>query len=284
MNSDNNNNIAVYIDADNANSKDFLMVYNEIKKYGNVITGRIYGDWTRDDIKNWREVSIEYSFQTMNCFNLTKKNSTDIYLICDLMDDLHKNNNIDIFIIVSSDSDFTEPARRIRTNGKKVFGIGRKDTPKMLKNSCDKFIVNENLKETSFKKLDYKFHYVNENIKKKNILSKVFEENKVLSLKEFSNNFANFENVELIGLIKIVDNHVYYIKDIFDTIQDLFENSDTNILNIGYIKEILMRKDSTFDLRNYGFSSMKKFLSKIFIDEFEITNDNNNISIRQKRC
>lgn len=284
MNSDNNNNIAVYIDADNANSKDFLMVYNEIKKYGNVITGRIYGDWTRDDIKNWREVSIEYSFQTMNCFNLTKKNSTDIYLICDLMDDLHKNNNIDIFIIVSSDSDFTEPARRIRTNGKKVFGIGRKDTPKMLKNSCDKFIVNENLKETSFKKLDYKFHYVNENIKKKNILSKVFEENKVLSLKEFSNNFVNFENVELIGLIKIVDNNVYYIKDIFDTIQDLFENSDTNILNIGYIKEILMRKDSTFDLRNYGFSSMKKFLSKIFIDEFEITNDNNNISIRQKRC
>lgn len=271
----NNNNIAVYIDADNANSEDFLMVYNEIQKYGNIIIGRIYGDWTNNQIKTWKDVSINYSFQTMNCFNIAKKNSTDIYLICDLIDDLHKNNNIDIFVIVSSDSDFTEAARRIRTNGKKVFGIGKKKTHKMLKNSCDKFITNENLQQ---KKLGIDT----------SLLLKVFEENKVLSLKIFKTNFEKYENkknmkkyFEFEDVIKVIENNVYYVQDVLDTIYDLFESSNKNILNIGYIKETLIRKDSTFDQRNYGFRSMKIFISKLFFKDFQIIIKENDVFIKK---
>lgn len=261
------NNIAVYIDADNANSEDFLMVYNEIKKYGNIIIGRIYGDWTNNQIKSWKDVSIDYSFQTMNCFSIAKKNSTDIYLICDLMDDLHKNDNIDIFIIVSSDSDFTEAARRIRSNGKIVFGIGKRKTPKMLKNSCDKFIINEILQQ---KKLGIDT----------SILLKIFDENRVLSLEDFKTKLEKFEKkknikkyFEFDDVIKVINNNVYYVQDVLDIIYDLFESSNKNMLDIGSTKETLMKRDSSFDLRNYGFRSMKKFISNIFKDDFEIMND-----------
>ena len=78
-------NIAVYIDGDNASYKDFSYVYEEIKKYGRIIIGRIYGDWTKTEMKGWKNISINYAFESVNCFSLSKKNSTDIYLICDIL-------------------------------------------------------------------------------------------------------------------------------------------------------------------------------------------------------
>ena len=92
-------NIAVYIDGDNANYKDFLYVYEEIKKHGRVIIGRIYGDWTKTEMKGWKDISITYALESINCFGLSKKNSTDIYLICDLLQDLYKNPHIHTYII-----------------------------------------------------------------------------------------------------------------------------------------------------------------------------------------
>ena len=92
-------NIAVYIDGDNANYKDFNYVYEEIKKHGRIIIGRIYGDWTRSEMKGWKDVSLHYALESINCFGLSKKNSTDIYLICDVLQDLYKNPHIDTYII-----------------------------------------------------------------------------------------------------------------------------------------------------------------------------------------
>ena len=78
-------NIAVYIDGDNANYKEFTEIYEEIKSYGRIIIGRIYGDWTKTEMKGWKDIAIRYAFEPVNCFSLSRKNSTDISLILILL-------------------------------------------------------------------------------------------------------------------------------------------------------------------------------------------------------
>jgi len=140
-----NFNIAVLIDGDNAQPKLLKEILEEVAKYGKATIRRIYGDWTTNQMKGWKDVINLHSFNPIQKFSYTKgKNSTDSLLIIDAMDILHEKN-IDGFCIVSSDSDYTGLAKRIREHGVFVMGIGRKTTPMAFIQSCEIFTFCENI-------------------------------------------------------------------------------------------------------------------------------------------
>ncbi|CAB1062879.1 Maebl [Olavius sp. associated proteobacterium Delta 1] len=138
--------LAVLIDADNAQPAIVEGLLSEIAKYGTANVKRIYGDWTLSGLKGWKEVLLEYSIQPIQQFGYTSgKNATDSALIIDAMDLLY-TDKFDGFCIVSSDSDFTKLASRIREAGLFVYGFGEKKTPKAFVSACDKFIFTEVLR------------------------------------------------------------------------------------------------------------------------------------------
>jgi uncharacterized LabA/DUF88 family protein len=138
--------LAVLIDADNAQPSIVEGLLSEIAKYGTANVKRIYGDWTLPGLKGWKEVLLQHSIQPIQQFGYTSgKNATDSALIIDAMDLLY-TDKFDGFCIVSSDSDFTKLASRIRETGLSVYGFGEKKTPKAFVSACDKFIFTEVLR------------------------------------------------------------------------------------------------------------------------------------------
>ncbi|MBW1675317.1 MAG: NYN domain-containing protein [Deltaproteobacteria bacterium] len=138
--------LAVLIDADNAQPLIIEGLLSEIAKYGTANVKRIYGDWTLPGLKGWKEVLLQYSIQPIQQFGYTSgKNATDSALIIDAMDLLY-TGKFGGFCIVSSDSDFTKLASRIREAGLFVYGFGEKKTPKAFVAACDKFIFTEVLR------------------------------------------------------------------------------------------------------------------------------------------
>ena len=138
--------LAVLIDADNAQPSIVDGLLSEIAKYGTANVKRIYGDWTLSGLKGWKEVLLEYSIQPIQQFGYTSgKNATDSALMIDAMD-LLDTDKFDGFCIVSSESDFTKLASRIREAGLFVYGFGEKKTPKAFVSACDKFIFTEVLR------------------------------------------------------------------------------------------------------------------------------------------
>ena len=138
--------LAVLIDADNAQPTIIDNLLAEIANYGVASVKRIYGDWTAPSLKGWKEVLLEHSIQPMQQFAYTKgKNATDSAMIIDAMDLLY-TSNFNGFCIVSSDSDFTKLASRIRESGLLVYGFGEKKTPSSFVSACDKFIYTEVLR------------------------------------------------------------------------------------------------------------------------------------------
>ncbi len=142
--------LAVLIDADNAQPSIIEDLMTEIAKYGTASVKRIYGDWTDTRLKGWKEVLLVYAIQPIQQFGYTVgKNATDSAMIIDAMDLLY-TEKLDGFCLVSSDSDFTRLASRIREAGLTVIGFGEKKTPKAFVGACDKFIYTEILrKDTS---------------------------------------------------------------------------------------------------------------------------------------
>lgn len=131
--------MAVLIDAENISSKYVKTVLDEATNNGNIIFKRIYGNWTNNQMKTWKEVILESSILPVQQYsNTTGKNSSDSAMIIDAMDLLY-TNKIDGFCIVSSDSDFTRLATRLRESEMFVFGMGELKTPKSFINACDKF-------------------------------------------------------------------------------------------------------------------------------------------------
>ncbi|WP_456322521.1 NYN domain-containing protein [Hydrogenimonas sp.] len=140
------NKLAVLIDADNAQPSIIDALLAEIAKYGTASVKRIYGDWTLPQLKGWKEVLLTHSIQPIQQFGYTTgKNATDSAMIIDAMDLLY-TGNFDGFCIVSSDSDFTKLAARIRESGLTVYGFGEKKTPVPFVSACDKFIYTEVLR------------------------------------------------------------------------------------------------------------------------------------------
>ena len=137
--------IALLVDGDNAQSKMMELVLEEASKYGKVTIRRVYGDWTTQHMNHWKSISNELAINPIQKFSYTTgKNSTDSALIIDAMDILHAGL-VDGFCIVSSDSDYTGLAKRIREAGIFVMGIGEQKTPNAFVKSCEIFTYVENL-------------------------------------------------------------------------------------------------------------------------------------------
>ncbi|MCL2609343.1 MAG: NYN domain-containing protein [Treponema sp.] len=139
--------LAVLIDADNTQPGIVEGLLDEVAKYGIASIKRIYGDWTSTNLRSWKERLLEHAIQPIQQFSYTTgKNATDSAMIIDAMDLLY-SEKMDGFCIVSSDSDFTRLAARLRESGRMVYGFGEKKTPRAFVSVCDKFIYTEILKE-----------------------------------------------------------------------------------------------------------------------------------------
>ena len=141
--------LAVLIDGDNTTPQIIEALLAEIAKYGSATVKRAYGDWTTPNLKGWKEAINTHAIQPMQQFAYTTgKNATDSALIIDAMDLLY-TGNLDGFCLVSSDSDFTKLASRLRESGKTVYGFGEPKTPQSLVAACDKFVYLDVLRTAS---------------------------------------------------------------------------------------------------------------------------------------
>jgi uncharacterized LabA/DUF88 family protein len=149
MATSNNDKLAVLIDADNAQASIIHELLAEVSRYGTANVKRAYGDWTTTNLKGWKDVLHKMAIQPMQQFSYTTgKNSTDSSLIIDAMDLLH-SGSLNGFCLVSSDSDFTRLATRIREAGLVVYGFGERKTPQPFVAACDKFIYTEILRTSN---------------------------------------------------------------------------------------------------------------------------------------
>ena len=145
----NREHIALFIDSDNISHRALEGIINELSKYGVVNIRQAYGNWTKDNLKNWEEKLLEFAIKPIQQFDYSKnKNATDILMTIDAMDMLH-TKQIDAFAFATSDSDFTPVVMRVQQEGIKVYGFGEKKTPKAFMVACSQFIFTENLMANS---------------------------------------------------------------------------------------------------------------------------------------
>lgn len=241
--------IAVLIDADNVSEKYIKYILDEISNHGTPTYKRIYGDWTRPQLAPWKNVLLNYSISPIQQYSYTTgKNSTDAALIIDAMDILY-SNNVDGFCIVSSDSDFTKLAARLREAGMYVIGMGEKKTPTPFISACEKFKYLEVLASMASKPAE---------------LTSVKE---VQRLEE--------QKVGMTSIDKIIDT----IKTIIVEISD-----EDGWAFLGELGSTLNKRYPDFDTRNYGYTKLTPFVSSL--NQFEIRSiktSNPNISLKYIR-
>jgi len=226
---------AVLIDADNVPFANVKEMMEEIAKFGVPTFKRIYADWTKPTVSGWKKVLLENAITPIQQYSYsTGKNSSDSAMIIDAMDILY-SGKVDGFCIVSSDSDFTRLAIRLREAGMKVIGIGEKKTLKPFITACDKFIYIE-------------------------ILSADEEEPVVKS----TNKPSRQTKPKAAKSVDLVNREL--IKLLTDSISDLADESGWAFL--GELGNLLLKKKTDFDPRNYGFQKMLPLIKSI--NQFEI--------------
>lgn len=229
--------LAVLIDGDNIPSAYIKEMMEEIAKYGNPTIKRIYGDWTKPHLVKWKNVLLENAINPIQQYGYTQgKNATDSAMIIDAMDILY-SNKVDGFCLVSSDSDFTRLATRLREAGMNVIGIGEKKTPEPFIVACDKFIYIEILKSQA-KESESEFASSKGKSDKKNDVDKITPK---------------------------------VIKLISSTISDVADEDGWAFL--GDVGGLLQKKQPNFDSRNYGFQKLTPMINSI--DKFEIESREN---------
>jgi uncharacterized LabA/DUF88 family protein len=241
--------LAVLIDADNVPYSKVKGMMEEIAKYGTPTTKRIYADWTRPNAVGWKGVLLEHAITPIQQYSYTTgKNSSDSALIIDAMDLLY-TEKVDGFCIVSSDSDFTRLAIRLRESGMKVIGIGEKKTPNSLIAACDRFIYLEVLEGAVTKKNLIKPAQpatastpaiaVNSNTRKKTPPPPVEVPEKEMVSK------IDLQTIEL-------------IESTIEAIGD-----DDGWAFLGDVGNLIVKKKPEFDPRNYGFGKLTPLLKSM---------------------
>jgi uncharacterized LabA/DUF88 family protein len=243
--------LAVLIDADNVPYSNVKEMLEEIAKNGTPTIKRIYADWTKPTVSGWKNVLLENAITPIQQYSYTTgKNSSDSALIIDAMDILY-SGKVNGFCIVSSDSDFTRLATRLREAGMTVIGFGEKKTPKPFISACDKFIYIEILKAAAIEPETKVTAKPNAKLKKKEPISKVDAET---------------------------------IRIITESVNDLADETGWTFL--GSLGNHILKKKTDFDPRNYGFPkllSLIKNINRFDIDE-RTTGSNNirHIYLKQK--
>jgi uncharacterized LabA/DUF88 family protein len=229
-NMDKDLNLAVLIDGDNIPAAYIKEMMEEIAKYGNPTIKRIYGDWTKPNLSKWKSVLLENAITPIQQYGYTSgKNATDSAMIIDAMDILY-SQKVNGFCLVSSDSDFTRLATRLREAGLRVFGIGEKKTPDPFIVACDKFIYLEILRDQS---------------------------------KEAENDQSKGKSAKKSDVDKVTPKVVRLISS---TISDLADDDGWAFL--GDVGNLLQKKQPNFDSRNYGFQKLTPLIKSI--SNFEV--------------
>jgi len=226
---ENNLNLAVLIDGDNIPSAHVKEMMEEIAKYGNPTIKRIYGDWTKPNLSKWKKLLLENAITPIQQYGYTVgKNATDSAMIIDAMDILY-SEKVSGFCLVSSDSDFTRLATRLREAGMQVIGIGEKKTPNPFIVACDKFIYIEIIRNKPEK-----------------------EENSTQKEKAK-------ESVDKINRkdIKLIASSISALSD------------EDGWAFLGDVGSLLLKKRPSFDSRNYGFEKLTPLIKSIGSFELE---------------
>lgn len=227
--------LAVLIDADNVPFANVKEMMEEIAKFGVPTFKRIYADWTKPTVSGWKKVLLENAITPIQQYSYSSgKNSSDSAMIIDAMDILY-SGKVDGFCIVSSDSDFTRLAIRLREAGMKVIGMGEKKTLKPFITACDKFIYIEILGDE--------------------------EEEPVVKTTTKTSRQPNKKQPKSVDLV-----NRELIKLLTDSISDLADESGWAFL--GELGNLLLKKKTDFDPRNYGFQKMLPLIKSI--NQFEI--------------
>lgn len=227
--------LAVLIDADNVPYSNVKGMMEEIAKFGTPTTKRIYADWTKPNASGWKSVLLEYAITPIQQYSYTVgKNSSDSALIIDAMDLLY-SDKVDGFCIVSSDSDFTRLAIRLRESGMKVIGIGEKKTPNPFIVACDRFIFIEVLEGAIKKK------------KPKPTASTPTADTKDIK-----------KTTEKEVAVKIDNKTIELIESTIDAICD-----DDGWAFLGDVGNLIVRKKPEFDPRSYGFNKLTPLLKSL---------------------
>ena len=221
--------LAVLIDADNVPYSNVKGMMEEIAKFGTPTTKRIYADWTKPNANGWKSVLLEHAITPIQQYSYTVgKNSSDSAMIIDAMDLLY-SEKVDGFCIVSSDSDFTRLAIRLRESGMKVIGIGEKKTPNSFIVACDRFIYIEVLDGAIAKKTP-----------------------------KLSANVGNKKPIEKEVAVKIDSQTIELIEATLEAIGD-----EDGWAFLGDVGNLIVKKKPEFDPRNYGFSKLTPMLKSM---------------------
>ena len=166
--------VALFIDGDNISYKNCSKIINTAKKYGKILISRVYGDFSKDDLKLWETPSITYSIEPILVWRLSEKNSSDIRLTADAIEIANDKPYINKYIIVSGDKDYTTLINKLKIRGNYIIGISKNilNTSILLKNCCDEFIILDNIKSIEEENI-----ICNLNILKKTIIKLIENEN-----------------------------------------------------------------------------------------------------------
>jgi uncharacterized protein (TIGR00288 family) len=230
---------AVLIDAENVSAKYVSVIFDELEKYGFASCRRIYGNWSKGS--GWKEeLLLEYSIIPIQQFSYTAgKNSTDMAMVIDAMDLLYQDK-VDGFCLVTSDSDFTRLAMRLREEKKYVLGMGESKTPLALNRACNKFIHLNLIGETAKEPVSHAA---------------------APSQEESLENVTSIDNLE-------------------SAIWAMYNETGEDELDLAFVGKRLNEKFPDFDVRNYGYSKLKVFLSEEF-PHFAVGRDNNRYLLKK---
>lgn len=310
LNSQDERKIALLIDCDNISARYADRILSEMSKYGKVTYKRMYGDWSKSELKPWLKSSSKYSLTPVMQPNDTPgKNASDIGLIIDAMDILY-SSDIDGFCIVSSDGDFNKLVKRIREAGKTVIGMGEKKTPEAFRASCERFVyldiivlddedVDSSFKINSSKENGCTLGQITLKSEiEKQVIDMIFDsDDNEIDLAEIGNRLVkiypdfdvrNYNYSKLSTFLESFDSMNVYKKNnakyasikvsscekIKQNIREVFERNKTDCMNIGELKRqlSLMDRNLEISIKESGFTKFSTFLDKMI----DIVNVENN--------
>ena len=240
--------IALFIDCDNISHRSIEGIINELSKYGVVNIRQAYGNWTKDNLKNWEDKLLEFAIKPIQQFDYSRnKNATDILMTIDAIDLLH-TKDIDAFAFATSDSDFTPVVMRVQAEGIKVYGFGEKKTPKPFMAACSQFIFTEKLMINNTESSDSTYNDVTQ--------APIRKSGKELRADTW--------------LVNLLRNAVDQTMD---------EDGWANLASIGQY----INNSSSFSPINFGYKKLSNLINEIDLFDIYLDEESKQMSIRDKR-
>ncbi|MBN7772606.1 NYN domain-containing protein [Clostridium aminobutyricum] len=267
--------VAILIDAENVSHKYIDTIIREASAVGVIKYKRIYGNFASPVLSSWKSVIIENAMVPVHQYNnTTGKNSSDSALIIDAMDLLY-NGNIDSFCLVTSDSDFTRLATRLRESEIFVFGMGEQKTAKAFINACNKFIY-----------LDLLYEHEREEVNNVESIPETVEK-RMKEEKKKNNNDVEIEqdssekNVQVELLMSEKENSGANVDAVKNAIVSLIneKSADDGWLFLGFLGSLLNQRFPDFDVRNFGYKKFVPFIESLYVFEIEkrVSNEDKNV-------